>query len=124
MPIELWKLPVPATALVKGPTFAVLPRRQCEISFYIERDDGTSMKISLLFEGVEAYKCTYPTSCSAEMVNTAYGKLVHLEATPWLSEVLKLYNLSTPRPKELQHLMICFDDDPCYEFICVGYRIS
>jgi hypothetical protein len=122
--MELWTLPVPATALVEGPTFAALPKRQCEISFYIEGNDGASTKLSLLFERVEAFKCTYLTSCTAEMFNAAYGKLVRLGATPWLSELLKTYNSSALAPKTLQHLMICFDDGPCYEIICIGYSVS
>jgi hypothetical protein len=124
MPTELWKLPVPATALVKGPTFAVLPKRQCEISFYIEGDSGAATRTSLLFEGVEAYKCTYLTSCSAEMFNAAYGKLVRLAATPWLTELLKTHCQRGEPPKELQHMMICFDDGPCYEIICLGFRAA
>jgi hypothetical protein len=26
-------------------------------------------------------------------------------------------------PKELQHLMICFDGDPCYEFLCTDFTV-
>lgn len=123
MPTELWKLPVPATALVKGPIFAALPKRQCEISFYVEGNDGATPKISLLFEGVEAYKCTYLTSCSAEMFNMAYAKLVRLRASPWLTELLKTYGKGAYPPKELQHLMICLDDGPCYEFACLSFMV-
>ncbi len=89
MPTELWKLPVPATALVKGPEFNVLAKRQCEISFHIEGNGTELIKISLLFDGVEAFKCTYLTSSSAEMFKAAYAKLVRLGAAPWLSELLK-----------------------------------
>jgi len=117
----LWKLPVPASALLRSPAFAPLPKRQCELSFPIESDEGET-RVALLFEGVEAYKCTYLTSCSAEMFNTAYGKLVRLGATAWLSEVLKVYSKSSQTPKELQHLMICFDDGPCYEIICTSFK--
>src|SRR5260221_8598214 len=113
----LWKLPVPATALTRGPTFRVHPKCQCEISFYVENDHGGDKRLNLMFEGVEAYKCTNPTSRSAEMVKTAYGKLVKLGATPWLDEVLKASAKASQPSKELQHLMICFDDGPCYEII-------
>ena len=75
-----------------------------------------------MFDGVEAYKCTYLTSCSAEMFNIAYGKLVRLAATPWLNEVLKSCAKTSQASKELQHLMICFDDGPCYEVICVRFN--
>jgi hypothetical protein len=121
MSTELWKLPVPATSLVKGPDFSVLPKRQCEISFHIEGSDGKAVRIGLLFDGVEAFKCTYLTTCTAEMFNTAYAKLVRLGATPWLSELLKTYACGRQPPKELQHLMICFDDGPCFEIVCLSF---
>jgi hypothetical protein len=60
------------------------------------------------------------------MINTAYGKLVRLESTPWLTQTQKVlsdHRLARP-VEELQHLMICFNDDPCYEFICTGFSVS
>lgn len=117
----LWKLPVPASALLRSPVFAPLGKRQCELSFLIESDEGEA-RAGLLFEGVEAYKCTYLTSCSAEIFNTAYGKLVRLGATTWLNEVMKVYSQARQSPNELQHLMICFDDGPCYEIICLSFK--
>jgi hypothetical protein len=117
----LWKLPVPATAVLGSPVFVALTKRQCELSFHIETDGGQT-RVGLLFDGVEGYKCTYLTSCSKEMFNTAYGKLVRLGVTVWLDDVMKVYARASQAPKELQHLMICFDDGPCYEIICVGYR--
>jgi hypothetical protein len=101
--------------------FTPLPKRQCELSFHIEADDGET-RVGLLFEGVEAYKCTYLTSCSAEGFNTPYGKLVRLGATAWLNEIMKVYSNASQAPKELQHLMICFDDGPCYEIIRTSFN--
>ena len=87
-----------------------------------ESEDGGEERLKLVFEGVEAYKSTYLTSCSAEMFNIAYGKLVTLGATPWLGEVLKSRAEAIQSSTELQHLMICFDDGPCYEVICVRFN--
>ena len=98
-----------------------LPKRQCELSFHIETDDGGDKRINLVFEGVEAYKCTHLSSCSAEMFNTAYGKLVRLGVTPWLGEVLGSSAKTSQPSRDLQHLMICFDDGPCFEIICVRF---
>jgi hypothetical protein len=121
-PTDLWKLPVPATSLVKGPNFDVLPKRQCEISFQIEGKNGQLVQIGLLFEGVEAFKCTYLTSCTAEMFNLAYGKLVRLGETSWLNELLKSHTNRPQPPSELEHLMICFDDGPCFEIVCLNFE--
>lgn len=70
MATELWKLPVPVASLVMGPDFTVLPKRQCEISFHIEGDDGKPKRVALLFDRVEAFKCTYMTALSADMINS------------------------------------------------------
>jgi hypothetical protein len=120
---ELWKLPVSPTALVRSPQFSTLPKRQCEIAMEFEGDTGI-ITTTLQLEGVEAFKCTYLTYCTAEMFNTAYGKLVQLGTTSWLADFHKIAGDSRRSSKDLQHLMICFDDGPCYEFICTGYKIS
>jgi hypothetical protein len=121
MAIELWKLPVAPTALVRSPHFAVLPKRKCEISMEFESGSDV-VRSKLLFDGVESFKCTYLTSCSAEMFNTAYGKLVRFGATQWLTETQAAHRCGAST--KLQHLMICFDDGPCYEFICLGFHVS
>lgn len=121
MPAELWKLPVPATSLAKEPEIRVLQKRKCKISLCIEDDSGESVPIGLIFEGVEAFKCTYLTSCTAEMFNASYAKLVRLDTTSWLKELQEVLSLAGQASDELQHLMICFDDGPCFEFICLSF---
>jgi hypothetical protein len=121
----LWEMPVPSSALTRGASFAALLKRECELSFYIEGADGDK-KAGIVFDGVEAYKCTYMTARSVEMINVAYDKLVRLDGSPWLAEVKanssEYYTKRLGAPKQLQHLIICFDDGPCYEFICVGFK--
>ena len=124
MPTELWKLPVPVTASLKKPAFVLLPGRQCEIFFHFEREDGTWRMFSILFITVEAFKCTYLTSCRPEMLAEAYGKLLNLGDTPWLSEVRGIHHLNARPSKQLQHLSVCLDRGPCYEFICADYVLS
>lgn len=118
-------MPVPSSALTRGPSLTSLLKRECELSFYVEADDG-DQKSGILFTGVEAYKCTHTTARSVEMINTAYDKLVRLDGSPWLEEVtansVSYYARRQATPKELQHLMISFDDGPCYEVICTGFK--
>jgi hypothetical protein len=122
----LWEIPVPATGLVRGPDFKQHPQRQSEISFSIEGEDGSEKWLSLFFEGVQAHKCTYLYSLSAEMMRTAYGKVVSIEDSDFLRAIRGRYNeychKSNLVPKNLQHFMICFDDGPCYEFVCEGFK--
>jgi len=125
----LWKLPFPATALFGGPFLKVLAKHQCEIAFSLEPDSGSEKWLSLLFEGVEAFKCTYLTSLATidqNLRKEAYGTLISVENSPWLTSVqgscAEYHTAATTTPMKLHHLMICFDDGPCFEFICAGFR--
>jgi hypothetical protein len=106
-------------------TFKPLVGRRCELSFVADDSVGREIRAGLLFDGVEAYKCTYMSSLSVEMIRAAYGRLVRLEQTPWLGEVsgrsARHYEIAKQPPRRLQHLMICFDDGPCYEILCVSF---
>jgi hypothetical protein len=120
----LWELPGPLT---RGPIFGTLTGRSCEIAYYIETDDG-DRKEALIFEGVEAFKSTYMTARSVDMIKAAYDKLVRVYPSSWLTEIQKnsdpYYRGREGVPRKLQHLMICFDDGPCYEFICVDFKVA
>lgn len=125
----LWQLDVPVTGIIRGPRFEVLPKRQCGISFSIEAEDGREKWLLLLFDGVEVYKCTYLTSLSSvprELRTEAYGKVIAVNNSDWLAEINKYYqnyqSRRTTNPQVLRHLMINFDDGPCYEFICVNFK--
>src|SRR5262249_5123005 len=125
----LWRLVTAPTALFGDPQFSALSERRCELSFNYEGDSVENMtSVSLLFEGVEAFRCTHLSSCSAEMFRQPYGQLIDLEKTGWLKEVVPLYtkhrNAYGKPVKDLRHLMICFDDGPCYEFICTSFQES
>ena len=127
----LWKMPVPATGLIRGSNFKELPGRKCEIAFSIEAEDGSEKWLTLLFDGVEVYKCTYLTSLSSvpqDLRTEAYGRVVTVKNSDWLDKVNECYqnyhSRRTTKPMELQHLTICFDDGPCYEFICTNFKPS
>lgn len=125
---ELWKLPVPASALFRGPYFVILPKRSCEISFEIEDESGTIVRRALTFESVNAHKVTYLSSLDPQLVKSAYGRLVDLGNTPWLVEISQRSAAYCTRAKmaapALRHLAICFDDGPCFEIICAGYKAT
>ncbi|QJP71553.1 hypothetical protein [Burkholderia glumae] len=120
---ELWQLPVAASALLTSPEFVVLPRRECELRLSIEGDDGGPVALTLRFGGAEVYKCTFMTSCTAEMFNLAYGRLVSLDSN-WLGEVRKTGKKNQEVVEALRHLMITFDDGPCYELICRSWSVN
>jgi hypothetical protein len=127
----LWTLPVPPTAIMQGPVFRERLKRDCELRFSIEAEDGSELWMALVLEGVESYRCVYLTSggvVNQNLSREAYGALVSVSASAWLVQVEAAY-LAYPRlanwtPKKLQHLMIGFDDGPWYEFICTGFRVE
>lgn len=122
----VWEMPISPTAITRGPAFIPLSRRRCELSYYVEAEIGDQKK-SLIFDGVEAYKCTYRASLSADMIKAAYGKLVDLGRSQWLIEINQksdgYYTKVKKIPPTLRHLAICFDDGPCFEIICATFNL-
>lgn len=124
----LWTLPVPATALLEGVAFQKLLGRTCTLIFKYEDEDDSIVQMSLLFEHVEAFKCTYLSACTVEMVEMAYGKVVDVGSTGWLTAVqVQADSYAASYGQDvvgLKHLMIYFDDGPCYEFICRAFHVE
>lgn len=90
-----------------------------------EDDTDVVVSIKLLFDGVEAFKCTYQDACTLEMIKNSYDKVVDVGSSEWLTSVQgQLFSFGSQRVDELTHLMIYFDDGPCYEFICRAFRIE
>jgi hypothetical protein len=114
----VWKLPFPSSGL-SGVYFQMLLGRSCALVC----DDDENSPVRIVFDGVEAFKCTYHNSCTVEMVET-YDRLSDLGRTPWLDSVRRQLSRSGETVEALRHLMIYFDDGPCYEFICRGFRVE
>lgn len=126
-----WKMPGPVTGLIRGPRFSVLEKGECEIAFSVEAEDGSEKWLKLQFKGMEAFKATYLASLQSiarELRTQAYGALVAVEESPWLTSVRSSYlDYCAARqltPQKLQLLMICFDDGPCYEIICQDFAVE
>ena len=118
MPEVVWKLPFPSSGL-SGVDFQKLPGRVCALTC----DDGENSPVRVVFEGVEAFKCTHLKACTVEMVET-YDRLSDLGRTEWLESVREQVSVFGEDVDALRHLMIFFDDGPCYEFICRGFKVE
>lgn len=125
-----WKLPVPATGIIRGPFFRDLLSRRCEISFTVEGNNGEETPIAIVFDGVEAFKCTYLKalgSIDRQLKKDAYGALIEISGSTWLGEVETSYKKycadAKIEPAHLHHLMMLFDDGPCFEFVCVSFEV-
>src|ERR1700733_10915926 len=83
-----WTLPVPSTALLgSGPVFEIRLGRDVVLRFSYEAEDDTRRTSSLVFQGVEAFKCTY--FCARdESTLEAYDRLVDRGKSAWLDEVI------------------------------------
>lgn len=118
----LYVLPVPSTTLLHGETLHVLPGRTCALTLEYEGDNDELVSLKLVFDGVEAFKCTYYKACSVELIRVAYDKVIELGSTDWFSEITERLSAVDADVPELNHLAIYFDDGPCYEFICKEFR--
>jgi hypothetical protein len=120
----LWTLPVPSTALLgAGPVFEIRAKRDVAIRFAYEAEDDSRREEAVVFQGVEAFKCTYYRARDASM-REAYDRLVDRGPTSWLAEVSANLKQNGGQADGLVHVMINFDDGPCYEVVCRSFRVE
>lgn len=117
----LWNAPSPSSGFHEQAVLDILPKRVCSLSFSFEGDLGVPERVQLLFEGVVAFKCTYMYGLTVEMIASAYDRVVELPASPWLVEA-KSGRMPLHAKERVRHLRVCFDDGPCYEFLCTEFR--
>jgi len=119
-----WTLPVPSTALLDGgPIFEKRLGREVALRFSYEFDDDTTRAATLVFKGVEAFRCTYYQARDASLLE-GYDKLVDRGSSAWLEELSGILRKNGSDAQGLVHLMINFDDGPAYEVICRSFRID
>ncbi len=120
----LWTLPVPSTALLgSGPVFEIRPKRDLAIRFAYEASDDSRRTEALVLHGVEAFKCTYYRARDAFM-REAYDRLIDRGQSAWLQEVGANLERNGGEARGLVHLMINFDDGPCYEAVCRSFEVE
>lgn len=119
----LWQIPAPSTALYEGVRLVEMHRREIALHMSYEANEGGAQSSTLVFEGVEALKFTYYHARSEAMLD-AYDSLVDWGQSQWLSEIAENLLRHRSDPGGLKHLMINFDDGPCYEVICRSYRVE
>lgn len=66
----------------------MLHGRECVLIFQYENDAGIFVSCNILVKGVEAFKCTYLTSLTSEMISSSYDQLIEVEHSDWLEEAL------------------------------------
>jgi hypothetical protein len=109
----LWTLPVPSTGLVAGPVLKPLIQKSCAIEFQYELDDdNVVVECELVFSEILSFRVTYSLRAPAL---DAYDRLVDCGQTAWLAEWRDCVG------PQVKHLMVTFDDGPCYEFLCARW---
>lgn len=118
----IYILPVPSTALLADPVFEERIRRTCAlICEYDSEKEEKNAVLTMIFEDLAVFKCSYYGAYGSEMHN-AYDKVLDFGASEWLKEIkgnLAQYEINNAG---LKHLAIYFDDGPAYEFICRGFH--
>ena len=117
---ELWKLPGPSSGRATV-EFHQLGGRECLLICQFALDGSDDFQMT--FAGVESYKATFYMACTSQMLE-AYDRISNVGTTPWLEEVSAQLSRSGEDSSGLQHLMIYFDDGPCYEFICRSFQTA
>jgi hypothetical protein len=124
MVVEIWKLSAPSTALLgSGVTLEDRPGREIALRYEFEGPSDDTISEAIVFEGVEAFKCTYGLACTEWMLS-AYDRLVEVKDSSWAKDVFERIRKTGVASPALRHLTIYFDDGPCYEAICRAFRIE
>lgn len=120
-----WTLPAPSTSFLEGGvTLDVRLRREAALCFaYEEEHDGTPRRCAIVFQDIQAFKCTYMRALDDQMLE-AYDCILDRGTTAWLEEVLANVRRRDTNARKLFHFSITFDDGPAYEFICGSYRVE
>jgi hypothetical protein len=106
-----------------GPALEIRPRREIAIRFAYELEGDERCDCALVFEGVEAFKCTYYHSRDSSMLE-AYDRLISRGQTSWLNEIAATLTRNGGNAEGLRHLMINFDDGPAVEVLCRSFRVE
>lgn len=118
----IYELPVPSTSLFNIPEFQVPIPGECVLICEYEREsDKKRVVLTMTFDRVEAFKCTYYMACSFETYD-AYDKVVNYGNTEWLEEIKTNMSEADLDTQGLSHLVIYFDDGPSCEFICEEFH--
>lgn len=130
--IILWETPVPSTSFIQDTKLEMRGGREVAVLYSYESEDEVSVVMineEIIFTGVEAFKVTYYNARDI-LSGPAYDKIVDCGETEWYLHIIAQLNEreqfgnSRTLLKDLVHLMINFDDGPCYEIICHSFVIG
>jgi hypothetical protein len=120
----IWKCPVPSTGFLRGPDLVSLGARKLKLFFEYEGSDGEAKQDALLFFDVYSYRVTFLPALSADVIKSAYDKVVEIENSEELRQVAAIA-MGNNRPfSALKHFRVGFDDGPCFDFIANDFQVN
>lgn len=113
---RIFELPHPSSG-VAGITFVQEMHKNCKLICSWEFDLDQPIIVSLEFIEVWSLKRTYLKSD-----HSAYDHVVDMGHSEYLDDIRRrLANKALPFDN-VRHYMICFDDGPCWEFVCRDFN--
>ena len=118
----LWKMPFLSGALAHDPSCVVSGDRVI-LELTAENEYDQIVSVRLIFDGVQVFRRTADPAKTLAMIEVAYNEVVDRGDTPWLREVTA-ETKARRRGQPLRDLIICFDEAPCYEFVCTSFSLE
>lgn len=116
-----FSLDAPSTSSVSGVRLE-FPGRILVLRFDYDRD-GDIYNSGLVFDKVRAHRHVAELHCSAWTIQESYDRLVQVCESNWVSELLAQTPADQKESWTLNHFMIYFDGDGCYEVIAESWSL-
>ena len=115
-----WQSPSPSSGFLRGVTLHLRPQREIVLSFEFEDVHEEMRAAELSFKDVVHYRTTYLAALRADVIREAYDCLVDLSESSELQEVIAATE-ANGKGTDYRHYRVCFDDGPCFDFICRSF---
>ncbi len=117
---DCYILPEPSTSSISG---VRLEFPGGTLSLYYDYDrEGIAYNGGLIFKKVRAHIHTAESHCSASKITLSYDKLVKVSNSSLVDELLECVPIDQRDSWDLNHYMIYFDSDGCYEIIAESWE--
>lgn len=115
-----YSLPEPSTSSYSGVRLC-FPGGVLKILFDYDKD-GCLYNSGLVFNKVRAHRHTAESHCPAWKIEAAYDTLVEINNSEWTKEILASTVKDEKLTWQLNHYLIYFDGDGCYEIVSESWE--
>lgn len=118
---EHFTLIAPSTSNVTGVNL-IFPGDILELRFDYDKD-GVIYRSGIQFKKVRAHQHVAEIYCPAWKIECSYDTLVEILDSPWADKLKKSVSENQREAWVLNHYMIYFDSDGCFEVIAAAWDI-